>query len=52
MIESRGERISAKEVENAIGRLSGVAEVAVIGVPDEILDQAARPSLCPNLRFP
>ena len=37
MIKSRGERISPKEVENAICDLDGVAEVAAIGIPDEIL---------------
>ena len=42
MIKSKGERISAKEVENNISSMQGVAEVAVIGVPDEILGQAIK----------
>jgi acyl-coenzyme A synthetase/AMP-(fatty) acid ligase len=42
MIKSRGERISAKEVENVLCELRGVLEAAVIGVPDEILGQAVK----------
>lgn len=40
MIKSKGERVSPKEIENIIYGLEGVHEVAVIGVPDEILGQA------------
>ena len=42
MIKSKGERVSAKEVENIICALDGVAEVCVIGVPDEILGQTIK----------
>ncbi|MBN2090668.1 AMP-binding protein [candidate division KSB1 bacterium] len=42
MIKTRGERVSAKEVENILCELDGVAEVAVIGVPDEIFGQAIK----------
>jgi long-chain acyl-CoA synthetase len=42
MIKSKGERISAKEVENTICCMDGVSEVAVIGMPDEILGQAIK----------
>jgi amino acid adenylation domain-containing protein len=42
MIKSRGERVSAKEVENVICGLDGVSEAAVIGVPDEVLGQAVK----------
>jgi acyl-coenzyme A synthetase/AMP-(fatty) acid ligase len=42
MIKSKGERISAKEVENYICCMEGVSEAAVIGVPDEILGQAIK----------
>jgi amino acid adenylation domain-containing protein len=42
MIKCKGERISAKEVENNICCMEGVAEAAVIGVPDEILGQAIK----------
>jgi amino acid adenylation domain-containing protein len=42
MIKSRGERISAKEVERAINGIEGVNECAVIGVPDEIFGKAIK----------
>jgi long-chain acyl-CoA synthetase len=42
MIKSKGERISAREVENSICAMDTVAEAAVIGVPDEILGQAIK----------
>jgi long-chain acyl-CoA synthetase len=42
MIKTRGERVSPKEVENAICELQDVAEVAVVGVPDEILGRAIK----------
>jgi acyl-coenzyme A synthetase/AMP-(fatty) acid ligase len=47
MIKSKGERISAKEVENNICGMEGVAEVAVIGLPDEILGQAIKAYIVP-----
>lgn len=40
MIKTKGERVSPKEVENVLSEMEGVAEAAVIGVPDEILGQA------------
>jgi amino acid adenylation domain-containing protein len=42
IIKSRGEKVSPKEVENAIYKLPGVQEVAVIGVVDPILGQAVK----------
>ncbi len=42
MIKSRGERVSAKEIENLICEIDGVNEVAVVGVPDDILGQAIK----------
>jgi len=42
MIKTRGERVSPKEVENALCELENVAEVAVIGVPDDILGRAIK----------
>jgi amino acid adenylation domain-containing protein len=42
MIKSKGERISPKEIENVLCSIEGVAESAVIGVPDEILGQAIK----------
>jgi acyl-CoA synthetase (AMP-forming)/AMP-acid ligase II len=48
MIKSRGERVSPKEVENAIYGMEGVAEVAVIPVPDDILGQAIKAYIVPK----
>jgi amino acid adenylation domain-containing protein len=42
IIKSRGEKVSPKEVENALYNLDGIAEVAVIGIPDDILGQAIK----------
>ncbi len=42
IIKSRGEKVSPVEVENALAAVPGVREVAVIGVPDELLGQAVR----------
>lgn len=42
IIKSRGEKVAPKEVESAIANLPGVKEVAVIGVPDELLGQAVK----------
>lgn len=42
MIKSRGERISPKEIEECLCALEGVAEVAVVGIPDVILGQAIK----------
>jgi long-chain acyl-CoA synthetase len=42
MIKTKGERVSPKEIENAICDFKGVAETAVIGVPDDILGQAVK----------
>jgi len=42
IIKSRGEKVSPVEVENALAAVPGVREVAVIGVPDELLGQAIR----------
>jgi long-chain acyl-CoA synthetase len=42
IIKSRGEKVSPREVENSIYSLEGVQDVAVIGVPDEVLGQAIK----------
>ena len=42
IIKSRGEKVSPLEVENALHRIPGVREVAVVGVPDQLLGQAVR----------
>ncbi len=48
IIKSRGEKVSPREVENAIAAIPGVREVAVIGVPDEILGQAVKAFILPE----
>jgi acyl-CoA synthetase (AMP-forming)/AMP-acid ligase II len=47
MIKSRGERISAKEIENIVCNMEGVTEAAVIGVPDEIFGQVIKAHIVP-----
>lgn len=42
IIKTRGEKVSPKEVEAVLYALPGVAEAAVIGVPDKILGMALR----------
>jgi long-chain acyl-CoA synthetase len=42
IIKSRGEKVAPKEVETVLYALPGVAEVAVIGVPDPVLGEAIK----------
>ncbi len=42
IIKSRGEKVSPKEIENVLYEMDGVLEVAVVGVPDEILGEAVK----------
>ena len=42
IIKTRGEKVSPVEVENALHRIAGVREAAVVGVPDPLLGQAVR----------
>jgi acyl-CoA synthetase (AMP-forming)/AMP-acid ligase II len=42
IIKTRGEKVSPVEVENAFHEIPGVEEVAVVGVPDQLLGQAIR----------
>lgn len=42
IIKTRGEKVSPREVENAIYAIDGVLEVAVIGTPDELLGAAVK----------
>ena len=51
MIKTRGERVSPKEVENAIYGLEGIGEVAVIPVADHILGQAIKAFVVPRNGF-
>ncbi|MEI6749249.1 MAG: AMP-binding protein [Bacteroidota bacterium] len=40
IIKTRGEKVSPVEVENAIYKMAGIKEVAVIGFPDELLGES------------
>jgi amino acid adenylation domain-containing protein len=42
IINTRGEKVAPKEVENVLHRLPGVAEAAVLGVPDPVLGEAIK----------
>jgi long-chain acyl-CoA synthetase len=42
IIKSRGEKVSPREVENAIYGLDGVMDAAVVGVPDALLGEAVK----------
>lgn len=47
-IKSRGEKISPKEIENALYSLEDIAEAAVIGVPDPVLGMAIKAVIAPR----
>jgi acyl-CoA synthetase (AMP-forming)/AMP-acid ligase II len=47
LVVSGGENISSREVEEALGDLDGVAEVAVVGVPDEHWGEAVCACIVP-----
>ena len=40
IIKTRGEKVSPVEVENIIYKINGIREVAVVGIPDEIMGEA------------
>lgn len=42
IIKTRGEKVAPKEVEAVLHTVAGVKEVAVVGVPDEVLGQAVK----------
>ncbi len=42
IIKSRGEKVSPREVENALYALDGVLDAAVVGVPHPLLGQAVK----------
>ena len=42
IIKSRGEKVAPKEVEEVLHAMPGVAEAAVIGIPDPVLGQAVK----------
>lgn len=48
IIKTRGEKVSPKEVEEVLYRLSGVGMAAVVGVPDPVLGQAVKAIIAPR----
>jgi long-chain acyl-CoA synthetase len=42
ILKTRGEKVSPKEVENALYGLAGIREAAVVGVPDPVLGLALK----------
>ena len=40
IIKTRGEKVSPAEIENIIYKIPGIKEVAIIGIPDEIMGEA------------
>jgi long-chain acyl-CoA synthetase len=42
IVKTRGEKVSTIEVENLLHGLSGISQVAVVGVPDDLLGEALR----------
>ncbi|MCB1497235.1 MAG: AMP-binding protein [Bauldia sp.] len=42
IIKTRGEKVAPKEVETALYGLAGIAEAAVVGVPDPVLGHAIK----------
>jgi amino acid adenylation domain-containing protein len=47
IIKTRGEKVSPREVEEALYALDGVVEAAVVGVPDPVLGEAIRAVITP-----
>jgi long-chain acyl-CoA synthetase len=48
LIKSRGEKVVPREVEEVLAAAAGVAEVAVVGVPDERFGQAVIAHVAPR----
>jgi acyl-coenzyme A synthetase/AMP-(fatty) acid ligase len=48
MIKTKGERVSPREIEDAICEMEAVAEAAVIGLPDEMFGQAIKAFAVPK----
>jgi acyl-CoA synthetase (AMP-forming)/AMP-acid ligase II len=48
IIKTRGQKVSPVEVEAVLCQFEGVAEVAVVAVPDEILGQAIKALIVPQ----
>jgi len=48
VIKSKGEKVSPREVEEALLRMPGVAEAAVVGVPDPVFGLAIKAVVVPK----
>ena len=48
MLKSRGQKVSPREIEEVLHAYPGVAEAAVVGVPDSILGTAIRAVIVPQ----
>jgi long-chain acyl-CoA synthetase len=48
IIKTRGEKVSPREVEDVLHAMPGVAEAAVIGVPDEVMGEAIKAVVRPQ----
>jgi acyl-CoA synthetase (AMP-forming)/AMP-acid ligase II len=48
MIKIGGNRVSAKEIEEALHEHPGIVEAAVIGIPDEVLGEAPKAFIVPR----
>lgn len=42
IIKTRGQKVSPREVEEVLASIEGIAEAAVIGVPDPVVDQVVK----------
>jgi long-chain acyl-CoA synthetase len=42
IIKCKGEKVSPREVENALYRIDGVTEAVVMGVPDQVFGEAVK----------
>jgi long-chain acyl-CoA synthetase len=49
IIKTRGEKVSPREVEDVLHAMPGVAEAAVIGIPDEVLGEAVKAVVRPQV---
>ena len=48
LIKTRGERVSPREIEETLFKMPGIAEAAIIGIPDEILGQSLKAFVVPE----
>jgi acyl-CoA synthetase (AMP-forming)/AMP-acid ligase II len=48
IIKTKGEKVSPKEIENVIYKMDGIAEVAAIGVKDDVLGEAIKVFIVPS----